>query len=270
MDITAIIPAYNAEATIEECFKSVYIDLKHSGYVFEIIIINDGSVDGTRGKLAKIQLEHGEAVKVIDQENKGVASARNVGLKIAMGKYIAFCDSDDLWINGKTSLSMNILKKYPEIKCLGVKYVGKNSKENKLREVDLHKNLRYITIHRQIFRNHFSTPATIISYDIIKNNIYFNENMRYSEDFDFFNRIVVNYTSVFLDIVLTKSIIGKNVYGESGLSGNLWNMEKGEVNAICRMYKHLNIAVIFLAIAFSMVKYVKRMIIVFIRKTILS
>jgi len=270
MDITAIIPAYNAETTINACFQSVYADLEKSGYVFEIIIINDGSIDNTKDRLAKLQLEYEKVVKVVNQKNKGVASARNVGLKMALGKYIAFCDSDDLWISGKTSLSMSVLNEYPEIRCLGVKYVGRSSKENGSHEMNLHKNLKFVTIHKQIFKNHFSAQATIISRDIIRDNIYFNESMRYSEDFDFFNRIVANYTSAFFDAIFAKSITGKNVYGESGLSGNLWKMGKGEVNAICRMYKHLNIAVISFAVAFSMVKYVKRIIIVFIRKTLLS
>ena len=89
--ISVIIPAYNAEQTIERCLYSV---LKQTYQNLEIIVIDDGSSDGTRALLNAIQ-ENEFRLVVIHKENGGAASARNVGLKVITGKYVTFLDADD-------------------------------------------------------------------------------------------------------------------------------------------------------------------------------
>jgi len=91
--ISVIIPVYNAEDYICRCLDSVIIQSYES---LEIIVIDDGSTDSS----GRICDEYGEKdcrVKVFHQNNKGVSAARNLGLKMATGKYIGFVDSDD-WI----------------------------------------------------------------------------------------------------------------------------------------------------------------------------
>lgn len=91
--ISVIIPAYNAEQTIERCLNSIL-----GGYYkeIEVIVVNDGSVDSTAHRISAIA-ENDNRIKLINQENIGVAGARNTGLRNATGKYIAWCDSDD-WV----------------------------------------------------------------------------------------------------------------------------------------------------------------------------
>ncbi len=90
--VSVIIPAYNVGEYIGKCLRSV---LAQTYGDLEIIVINDGSADNT---LAEIKSYSGDArVKLIDQENAGVAAARNTGIAAASGKYLAFVDSDD-WI----------------------------------------------------------------------------------------------------------------------------------------------------------------------------
>ncbi len=89
--ISVIIPAYNAEKTIDECIASV---LKQTYKCFELIIVNDGSSDSTRGICEKAA-EADKRIILINQENGGVSSARNRGLEAAAGDYIAFIDADD-------------------------------------------------------------------------------------------------------------------------------------------------------------------------------
>lgn len=90
--ISVIIPAYNAEKTIVECLTAV---CGQSYQELEIIVINDGSTDCTSTILADFQTNDSR-IKIIDQNNGGVSSARNAGLMIASGDYIAFVDSDDI------------------------------------------------------------------------------------------------------------------------------------------------------------------------------
>ena len=93
VEVSIIVPCYNCQDTIRECYnsikKSVNNVLSH-----EIILINDGSIDKTQSILKEI-ITNDNNVIVINQENKGASAARNIGLKNAKGKYISFVDSDD-------------------------------------------------------------------------------------------------------------------------------------------------------------------------------
>lgn len=91
--VSVIMPAYNMEKYIGDSIKSV---LNQNYKNFELIIINDGSSDGTKEIAAKYQ-HMDERITYIEQENKGVSAARNVGISCAKGKYISFLDADDLW-----------------------------------------------------------------------------------------------------------------------------------------------------------------------------
>lgn len=89
--ISVIIPVYNAEKYLKECLDSV---LNQSLKELEIICVNDGSTDNSLNILKQYS-EKDNRVTVIDKKNGGVSSARNAGIEIAKGEYIAFVDSDD-------------------------------------------------------------------------------------------------------------------------------------------------------------------------------
>ncbi len=92
--ISVIIPVYNTEKELPKCLKSIcdqtYKDL-------EIICIDDGSTDGSSQVLDEFSMKDNR-IKVVHQKNGGESNARNTGLKMASGEYIAFCDCDD-WID---------------------------------------------------------------------------------------------------------------------------------------------------------------------------
>ncbi|NFH70319.1 glycosyltransferase [Clostridium botulinum] len=92
--ISVIIPVYNVEKYLERCIQSVINQTYNN---LEIIIVDDGSTDGS-SLLCDKYSEYDSRIVVIHKENGGLSDARNEGLKIAMGKYIAFLDSDD-WID---------------------------------------------------------------------------------------------------------------------------------------------------------------------------
>lgn len=100
-----IIPAYNAEKTIQQCLNHI---LSTAGdlFDFEIIVVNDGSNDTTAEQLK--QYIDNYRIKVIHQDNAGVSSARNAGIKCATGKYVVFADADDF-------LHADILEKMIEV-----------------------------------------------------------------------------------------------------------------------------------------------------------
>lgn len=93
MLISIIIPAYNAEKTIERCLESVCLQ-KDIERIKEVLIIDDGSTDST-SEIVERFVKIDSRFKLIKKENGGVSSARNEGIRQATGEYIIFCDSDD-------------------------------------------------------------------------------------------------------------------------------------------------------------------------------
>lgn len=96
--VSVIMPAYNAEKSINNSIKSV---IKQEYANLELIVINDGSFDDTVKIVKKYMLED-QRIKLIDRKkNMGIAYSRNEGLECAKGNYIAFLDSDDVWYKDK-------------------------------------------------------------------------------------------------------------------------------------------------------------------------
>ena len=92
--ISVIIPAYNAETTLRTAVESI---LSQQVPELEIIIVNDGSTDGTDRLCHALASEH-PCIHVITQKNAGICAARNRGMEAASGEYITFCDDDDCTI----------------------------------------------------------------------------------------------------------------------------------------------------------------------------
>lgn len=91
-DLDIIVPAYNADTTIESCIGSVLS--QKTKYSFRVIIVNDGSKDNTSSKLQNYEMD--DRVLIIEQDNGGISSARNLGLINLRSKYVTFLDSDDM------------------------------------------------------------------------------------------------------------------------------------------------------------------------------
>lgn len=90
-----IVPVYNVEKYLPHCLKSI---VRQTYKDFEIILVDDGATDMS-GKICEQFAKDDERVKVIHKKNGGSSSARNAGIKKAVGKYIIFMDSDDYWSN---------------------------------------------------------------------------------------------------------------------------------------------------------------------------
>lgn len=103
--VSVIMPAYNAEKYIAESIRSVLAQT-YSGW--ELIVVDDGSSDGTGG-VAREFVARDSRIKYIFQENGRLGKARNTGLKNARGELIAFLDSDDLWIETKLEAQMRAM-----------------------------------------------------------------------------------------------------------------------------------------------------------------
>jgi glycosyltransferase involved in cell wall biosynthesis len=101
--VSVIIPTYNSAKYLSETIESV---LKQSYNIIEIIVVDDGSTDESKGVLSK----YSGRIKYFYIKNSGPATARNYGIKNSTGEWIAFLDSDDIWLPGKIEKQLNHMK----------------------------------------------------------------------------------------------------------------------------------------------------------------
>lgn len=257
MVISVIIPVYNAEESIEKCLDSI----KNQTWKgeFEIIVINDGSADRSGEILENYRKKNPEMpIQLINQENGGVSKARNTGLKIAKGDYIALLDSDDEWLPEKTEKQM----KYLVNQNFGVDFLASlwNDEKVSFPYVIGSSGLVIISLNKLLFKITGQTSTAIFKRKILENTGFFDERQRYSEDANYWMRISENNSMFLLPEKLVIAGNGKKSFGFSGLSANLKEMEKGIQKNISEMYqnKRINLLGYIFYFVFSKLKYIVR------------
>jgi len=259
--ISVIIPMYNAEKTIIRALNSIVEQTYKSE--LEIIVVNDGSKDNSKQLVEDfISLNKELDIKLIDQQNGGVSKARNTGLKNAKGNYIALLDSDDAWLKNKLEVQMDLFLTKNTIDLLGTSFKGfypVGKKKNDLVKIEFRDLL---------FKNYFQPSTIIFKREIIDIVGFFEETQRYAEEGNYFMRIARNFNCYFLNNELI--LFGEEEklgYGESGLSANLKEMERGELRNFKFVYKQgwINPFTYLVIICFSIFKYIRRVIIVKLR-----
>lgn len=253
--ISVIIPMYNAEATIETCIVSV-LNQTYKGEI-EIIVVNDGSKDNSQRMVEEIIKNNSSviAIQLLNKENGGVSSARNRGLALAKGDYIALLDSDDEWLSYKIEKQLDVFFQNCEIGFVG----GLINKP----ATDAPKTV-IIPLSKLIFKNYFQPSTVMFKKEVIDTVGFFDETQKYAEEGNYFMRIASNYTCILLNEQLILYGQGKVGFGVSGLSANLKEMEKGELRNLSFAYQHNHISLLTYSVAvlYSIIKYFRRILIV--------
>lgn len=182
--VSVIIPAFNREKVlkraIESCLNQTVTDI-------EVIVIDDGSTDGTKEVVESIS---DSRVKYIYQENAGACAARNYGIREASGEYIAFQDSDDAWHSEKLEKQLKVLKeKNADIVFCGFVKRFISGKERKIPECFENK---FYTQRELIYESIVSTQTIIGKAGVIR-NVLFDESMPRMQDYDFIIRASATY-----------------------------------------------------------------------------
>ncbi len=191
MQISVIIPTYNAAATITRAVDSV---LAQSQPVDEILIIDDGSTDNT----AEIVRNYGEKIRYFYQQNTGVAGAMNYGIEQAKGEWIAVLAADDEWLPHWVSTQENILKNYSHVmwSCCNSDY-ARNGIFFKRQSYEIANFLGAVRYFDVVLRG-LSVGACgfLIHRSVFDKVGMFKPEMRSGQDTDLWSRIAMRYPNI--------------------------------------------------------------------------
>jgi glycosyltransferase involved in cell wall biosynthesis len=250
VSISVIIPAYNAQDTIISSLESILSQTFKANY--EIIVINDGSIDSTEEVIhnfkKKYQLDN---LILISQNNLGPSKARNVGIEASSGDWIAFLDSDDSWLFDKIMMQQRALNEMKNCVLIGTKRFG--SKVNHSTTIISFSNL--------VFRNRFITSSVLVKRNILTKYL-FDEKKKYAEDYKLWLQIAYSNQVCLCNDGLVKynDSLNSNTKLKS-LSSNFLEMEKGELDN----YKYLlennmiSRSTYCSAVLFSILRYIRRL-----------
>lgn len=250
--ISVVIPVYNAAGTIIPCIQSV---LNQNYKHFEIIVIDDGSIDATKKKLEEYRNELClDNLQIVYQDNAGPSAARNRGIELAKGEYVAFLDSDDLWDSFKLEKQILCFQN-KDVVLVGCKCkIG----DNQIEPHKVSKGMVEVSFSQLLYHNYFNTPSVIIRTEILK-KMKFNVAQKYSEDYRLWLLIARSHKCVYLDEYLVQ-LCDKPIFGSRGLSANLWKMEKGELSNYKYIYslQYISGLKFFYCSIWSLLKYLRR------------
>jgi len=200
MNISVIIPTFNRKETLKRAIQSVVMQ---SYTPYEIIVIDDGSDDGTKEWLK----DNYPNVKYIYQMNSGVSSARNKGIKFARGDWIALLDSDDEWLPSKLKDQANEIELNPAAKFLHTNeiWIRNGVRVNQMKK---HKKYGGYIFEKCLDMCRISPSSVLIKKDIFDEIGMFDETLKVCEDYDLWLRFASKYPVHFLDQPLIKKYGG--------------------------------------------------------------
>ena len=222
-----IVPVFNAEEYLDDCIKSI---IKQTYKAFEIILVDDGSTDASTRICQQYSCNY-SYINLIRQENKGIAAARNCGLDSAIGDYILFVDSDDLWS------SVDLLKRVEEIiikdKCQMLQFSYckfYDGNKEKIKHKLVPQKEHHASSIEEIIKSGTEITTNmwtkVFEKNFLKeNNLYMDENLITSQDIDFSFKVWTKVKKV--------SIIPDSLYAYRIRKGSLSCNNK---TAIRRMY----------------------------------
>jgi len=192
--ISVIIPTYNR---CELLFRAIESVLNQTYGDLELLIIDDGSTDNTHFEVSHLLREE-KKIRYIKTPNRGVSAARNLGIKISNGKYIAFLDSDDEWLPEKLKAQINYLKEFPHLNLVHGEEIWMR-KGKRVNQKNIHRK-RGGEIFSQCLDLCAISPSTVLVKKELLNQVgFFREDFPVCEDYDLWLRITSKYPVGFID-----------------------------------------------------------------------
>lgn len=223
--ISVVIPTYNRCSAVCEAIESVQNQTLPAN---EIIVVDDGSEDGTAAHIAK----RFPGVQLISQSNHGVSHARNQGVQIASYSWIGFLDSDDRWFPKKLAVQMQAINEYPEFKlCHCDEHWIRNGK--RVNPMNKHQKRGGDIFEHCLPLCAISPSAVLIHQSLFSTVGLFDESLPACEDYDLWLRICARFPVLFVDQALLEKTGGH----EDQLSRKYWGMDRFRLQALAKLLR---------------------------------
>ena len=204
IEVSAIIPTYNRRELVVRAIDSV---LSQTRPVDEIVVVDDGSTDGTE---AHLRQRYGNRIRYVWQANAGVSAARNHGMAIAQGKYFALLDSDDEWLPEKTARQVEWMETHPDF---GMVICDVERVDGDHRPIDVFRRRDTIPedgwVLRWIIHNPALAPASaLLRREVVADVGGFDTDLRTAEDIDFHLRVAQRWRIGVVEASLVRAMRG--------------------------------------------------------------
>ncbi len=214
--VSVIIPTYNREKIITRAIDSV---MDQSYQDFEVIVLDDGSQDKTKAVVEA----YGPKVRYFYQDNKGIAGARNGGMRHAEGEYLAFLDSDDYWLSAKLEKQMTLFAEHPEYGMVACQ-CGSVQVDGAYREKNRPGKSGWI-LYDLFNKNFIRTSSAVITRPCLEKIGGFDESLREGEEYDYWLRIAAEFAIGFINEPLTVYVDNTDGMSTDSLTGRLHRLK---------------------------------------------
>jgi glycosyltransferase involved in cell wall biosynthesis len=221
--VSVIIPTYNRAAWVVEAVASV---LAQSWRDFELLVVDDGGSDATLEVLSPFR---GQLKLLRCRTRRGVAAARNLGAAAARGRWLAFLDSDDLWLPDKLARQMEYLAAHPEILICQTDeiWVRRGVRVNKPRTHEKEGGWIFL---QSLERCAISTSAVVLDRRLLTETGGFDESMPAAEDYDLWLRLCWRYRVGLLPEAL---VIKRGGHGDQ--LSRQWGLDRYRIRALTKL-----------------------------------
>jgi glycosyltransferase involved in cell wall biosynthesis len=195
--VTVVVPTYNRAKWVEEAIQSV---LRQSFSDFSLVVVDDGSTDNTKEVVLKFR---DPRVKYLYQENRGVSAARNSGVRASTSEYIAFLDSDDMYLDNAIEKSIHAMTQNPSVgftfgqinimKSDGKVYSTKKPSFPCSTVVEQTDHVR-----KMLYYGHITLSTLVVKRSCFEAVGGFNEDLRYFEDYHLCIRLAKRYPAFYI------------------------------------------------------------------------
>lgn len=186
--VSVIVPVYNRERLVTETVASI---LQQTYRNIEIVLINDGSTDDSLEVIRALEQEHPDIIRIIDQKNQGQTIARNQGIRNARGKYIAFLDSDDLWVPDKLERQIPLFNEGVGLVYGGVEFINELGETTGFDACDL--SMQGNIYLQLLVKNRMTGGSVVILAEALEKVGLFDPEFKAAENWDLWVRICKEY-----------------------------------------------------------------------------
>jgi glycosyltransferase involved in cell wall biosynthesis len=193
--VTVVVPTYNRAQVIVEAVESA---LQQTLAPLEVIVVDDGSTDGTCERLAPFM----DRIMYLYQPNQGVSAARNAGIRAAKGEFIAFLDSDDVWHPRKLELQLQYLRDHPGTSLVGSLWFAEVPRQWPRLSDLVPVRAQNLALDDVVLRTPFPTSSVVVRKRCLDEVGLFDTGLRNAEDRDLYIRVCSRFSAVKLEAVL--------------------------------------------------------------------